>query len=404
MSSQTASDGLKIFLVACEESGDNLGAALMRTLASQTPHPIHFSGVGGNAMAAQGLQSLFPIGELAIVGIDAVLKKLPMILRRIRETSSAAIAASPDAVVIIDSPDFTHRVARKIRAAMPQVPIVDYVSPSVWAWRSGRAKAMRGYVDHVLALLPFEPAAHGRLGGPPCTYVGHPLTEMVSDLRPNAQEQAEREDPPPRLLVLPGSRSNEVKRLLAPFGDALRLVQERFRDLEVVVPTVPHLVDRVKEAAVQWPGSPRIVLAPNEKWAAFRSARAALAASGTVTLELAMSGIPTVVAYKVSLLEEVVARTFIQTPSIVLANLVLGENVMPELIQRDATGERLAAALIPLLERSPPRERQLAAFRRIDDIMEVGRAVPSARAAEIVLATISQAKSPLGQVSPAGVR
>lgn len=404
MNSPDAGNVLKVYLVACEESGDNLGAALMRTLAASTPQPIQFSGVGGDAMIAHGLKSLFPVGELAIVGIDAVLKKLPLILRRIRETAAAAIAVRPDIVVIIDSPDFTHRVARKIRMAMPQVPIIDYVSPSVWAWRPGRAKAMRAYVDHVLALLPFEPAAHGRLGGPTCTYVGHPLVEMVSTLRPNALEQAQRENSPPRLLVLPGSRTNEVKRLLKPFGDALRLVRERFRDLDVVVPTVPHVAERVNEAVSQWPGSTRIVSAANEKWAAFRTARAALAASGTVTLELAMSGIPTVVAYKVSLLEEMVARGAIRTPSVVLANLVLGDNVMPELLQRDATGERLAAALIPLLEQSPLRERQLAAFRRIDEIMEVGRAVPSARASEIVLATALQAKSPLGPMPPGSVR
>jgi lipid-A-disaccharide synthase len=396
--------GLTLYLVATEESGDNLGAALMRSLAGQATVPIRFAGVGGAAMAAQGLHSLFPIGELAIVGIDAVVKKLPLILRRIRETAAAARAASPDAVIIIDSPDFTHRVARKIRASLPHVPIIDYVSPSVWAWRPGRAKAMRNYVDHVLALLPFEPAAHAKLGGPACTYVGHPLTEMIQTLRPDAREQALRDGSPRRLLVLPGSRSNEVRRLLTPFGDALRLLCERHPDIEVVVPTVPHVAERVRGAVAKWPGSPRLVLDPAEKWAAFRSARAALAASGTVTLELALAGIPTVVAYKVSLLEELVARIAINTPSIVLANLVLGENVMPELLQRDATGERLAAAVLPLLDHSRQRERQLAAFRRLDGIMEIGHATPSARAADLVLAAVSNAKTVLGPASSAGVR
>jgi lipid-A-disaccharide synthase len=396
--------GLKVFLVACEESGDNLGAALMRSLANQAGVPIQFAGVGGGAMAAQGLQSLFPIGELAIVGIDAVIKKLPLILRRIRETADAARTASPDVVLIIDSPDFTHRVARRIRASMPHVPIIDYVSPSVWAWRPGRARAMRGYVDHVLALLPFEPAAHARLGGPPCTYVGHPLTELITMLRPDAREQALRDGSPRRLLVLPGSRTSEVKRLLAPFGDALRLVHERFPDLDVVVPTVPHVAERVRDAIAYWPGSPRLVLDPAEKWAAFRSARAALAASGTVTLELAVAGVPTVVSYKISLLEELVGHLFVRTPSIVLANLVLGDNVMPEVVQRNATGERLAAALIPLIDQSPQREAQLAAFHRIDSILEIGRAVPSIRAAELVLAAISNAKTSLGPASSAGVR
>jgi len=404
MTGAAGNAGLNVFVVACEDSGDNLGASLMLALTARASGSIRFSGVGGHAMAEQGLKSLFPIGELAIVGFDAVIKKLPMILRRIRETVVAVKAAAPDVLVIIDSPDFTHRVARKVRKIMPGLPIIDYVSPSIWAWRPGRAKVMRGYVDHVLALLPFEPAAHARLGGPACTYVGHPLIETISRMRPSASEQSQRDGSPPRLLVLPGSRSNEVRRLLEPFGDAVRLIRERHRDLEVIVPTVPHVADRVKDAVARWPGSVRIVLEAEEKWAAFRSARAALAASGTVTLELAMAGVPTVVAYRVSLFEEMIIRGLIQTQTIVLANLVLGENVMPELHQRDVTGERLAATVIPLLERSPQRERQLAAFRRIDDLMQVGRAIPSARAADIVLAVAIQAKTPLGPTASDGVR
>ncbi len=384
MNSAAAGGELKVFLVACEESGDILGAALMRALA--TRRPVRFAGVGGAAMAAQGLHSLFPIGALAVVGIDAVLRKLPMFLRRIRQTAQAVVAARPDVLVIIDSPDFTHRVARRVRSAVPDLPIIDYVSPSVWAWRPGRARAMRGYVDHVLALLPFEPAAHARLGGPACTYVGHPLSEAVDQLRPNAKERARREAEPPQLLLLPGSRTGEVTRLLATFGQALQRVHERCGALEVVLPTVPRLAQRVKEATAGWTTPPRVVVTPEEKWAAFRSARAALAASGTVTLELALAGVPTVVAYKVSLLEELVARIAIRTPSIVLANLVLGENVMPELLQRDATPERLAAALIPLIADGPERDRQLDAFSRLDRIMEIGSAPPSARAADIVVA------------------
>ena len=193
----------RVFLIATEESGDRLGAALMRALRERTGGRISYAGVGGHDMEREGIRSLFPIDDLAIVGIDAVIAKLPMILRRIRETAAAAIAANPDMLVIIDSPDFTHRVARKVRAAAPHIAIVDYVSPSVWAWRPGRARAMRRYVDHVLALLPFEPAAHECLGGPPCTYVGHPVTEVSERLRPNAKEQARRDADPPLVLVLP---------------------------------------------------------------------------------------------------------------------------------------------------------------------------------------------------------
>jgi lipid-A-disaccharide synthase len=400
MTSGPAGRPLKVFLVACEDSGDALGAALMQGLATRAGRPVTFAGVGGHAMADQGLHSLFPIGDLAIVGIDAVLKKLPMILRHIRETAAAVLANRPDVLVIIDSPDFTHRVARKVRAASAQLPIINYVSPSVWAWRPRRARAMRRYVDHVLALLPFEPAAHMQLGGPACSYVGHPLSEIVTKLRPGTEEQRRRDSSPPVLLVLPGSRSGEVTRLLGPFGDAVHLVAERVGPVDVVVPTVPRLALRVSDAVKSWSVRARVVIEVEEKWAAFRMARAALAASGTVTLELALAAIPTVVAYKVSLLEEMIARFAIRTPSIVLANLVLAENVMPEILQRAATPERLAEALVPLLQSSSQRERQLAAFQRIDAIMDIGRAVPSARAADIVLAAASKGRAAVATAAP----
>jgi lipid-A-disaccharide synthase len=382
----------RVFLIATEESGDRLGAALMRSLRERTGGRISYAGVGGHDMEREGIRSLFPIDDLAIVGIDAVIAKLPMILRRIRETAAAAIAANTVMLVIIVSPDLTHRVARKVRAAAPHIAIVDYVSPSVWAWRPGRARAMRRYVDHVLALLPFEPAAHERLGGPPCTYVGHPVTEVSERLRPNAKEQARRDADPPLVLVLPGSRSGEVRRMLPVFGEAVRLAAKS-APLEIVLPTVPHLAERVAEATAGWQLRPRIVVDQEEKWAAFRNARAALAASGTVTLELAVAGVPTIVAYKISLLEELVARLMIKTHTVVLANLVLGENVMPETLQRAATAESLAAALVSVAKPSDQRQRQLAAFRKIDDIMSIGREAPAAVAADIVLRVLDRTAS-----------
>src|ERR1051326_4141250 len=233
----TARD-LTVHLVAAEESGDRLGAALMRALAQRCGAKIRFAGVGGHEMNATGIASLFPIDDLAIFGFLAIPQRLPMILRRIRQAASAITAARPDALVIIDSPDFTHRVARRVRAAAPHIPIVDYVSPSVWAWRPGRARAMRAYVDHVLAILPFEPEVMRKLGGPDTTYVGHPLGEQVEDLRPDAAELARRHADPPVVLVLPGSRRAEIRRLLGPFAAALELVRQRAGGLELVLPTV----------------------------------------------------------------------------------------------------------------------------------------------------------------------
>jgi lipid-A-disaccharide synthase len=372
-------------LVAGEESGDRLGAALMRALKARGSGTSRFVGVGGREMAEEGLDSLFPIKDLAIIGFAAIPRQLPLILARIRETARLVLASAPDALVIIDSPDFTHRVARKVRAAAPSIPIIDYVSPSVWAWRPGRARAMRAYVDHVLALLPFEPQVHRRLGGPPCTYVGHPLLEELSQLRPNAEEANRRLAEPPLVLVLPGSRGAEIRRLLNIFGRTLAIVAARREPPEIILPTLPHLREHVETAVADWPVRPRIVVDMNEKLAAFRRARAALAKSGTVTLELALAGVPMAAAYKVPLIEELVAWALLNVPSAILPNLVLGENVIPEYLQRMCTPQNLADALIPLMADSPERTRQIDAFARLDATMDAGAASPSVRAAEIVL-------------------
>lgn len=379
--------GPHVFLVVGEESGDLLGAALIAALRRATGGQVRFSGVGGAHMAEEGVQSLFPLGELAIMGFAAIVGSLPNILARIAQTADAVVAAEPDVLVIIDSPEFTHRVARRVRARAPQIPIVDYVCPSVWAWRPGRAKAMRAYVDQVLALLPFEPAAMARLGGPPTDYVGHPLSERVAELRPNADEARRRISDPPILLVLPGSRSGEIRRMTKMFGDTLALLAARTGPFEAVVPAVPRLVGAVRAAVASWPVPVRIVTETDGKRAAFRQARAALTKSGTSTLELALAGVPMVGAYRVSTVEAVVARLLVKSPSAILANLVLGENVVPEFLQWHCSPEKLAAALEPLLSDSPERQYQLAAFARLDGIMEVGAALPSDRAASLILRT-----------------
>jgi lipid-A-disaccharide synthase len=375
-----------IYIVAAEESADALGAALARSLAA-SGGDVKLSGVGGRAMAAAGIASPFSIGEFSLFGYLAIPQRLPRILRRMRQIVDAIVAARPDALVIIDSPELTHRIARRVRARAPAIPILDYVSPSIWAWRPGRARAMRAYVDCVLAILPFEPAAHLRLGGPPCFYVGHPLIERVAELRPDAAEVARRRADPPVLLLLPGSRASEIRRLLAIFGAAIERVGKAAGPIELVLPTVPHLEAQIREGAAAWSVTPRIVVDAAEKWAAFRQARAALAASGTVTLELALAGVPTVAAYRLPLIEEVILRLSLpQTAlhSVILANLVIGENVIPEFLQRACTPDNLAQALLPLLSDTPLRQRQTEAFGRLDEIMTLGTA-PSAKAAAIVL-------------------
>jgi len=389
-----ATDGVarKIFLIATEESGDRLGAQLMKVLRQRLGGAVRFEGVGGRAMAGEGLVSLFPIEELSIVGLSAVVKQLPAILRRIRNTADVVLQASPDILVIIDSPDFTHRVAKRVRARDLSIPIVDYVSPSVWAWRSGRARAMRRYIDHVLALLPFEPEAYRRLHGPPCSYVGHPLIEQLGQLRPGADEQKRRDGQPPVLLVLPGSRRSEIRHHMAVFGETLGLLRAQEVPFELILPTMPHLQDAVTEGVKGWPVQPRIVVGEQEKRAAFRIAHAAFAKSGTTTLELAISGVPMVGAYIAGSVEAWIVQRAIRTSSVILANLVIGENVVPEFIQRDCTAAKMAPALRELLTDSPLRRRQTEAFAGIDGIMSTGNQSPSIRAADIVLATLRKSR------------
>jgi lipid-A-disaccharide synthase len=390
----TAGMERRVFLIATEESGDRLGANLMKVLRQRLGDAVRFEGVGGRAMAREGLESLFPIEELSIIGLAAVVKDLPKILGLIKETAIAVTEAAPDVLVIIDSPDFTHRVAKRVRAKDPRLPIVDYVSPSVWAWRPGRARAMLKYVDHVLALLPFEPEAYRRLHGPPCTYVCHPLTEQLSSLRPNADEATRRAGSPPVLLVLPGSRRSEIRHHMAVFGQAVARLQEQGAGFELMLPTMPHLQEAVVDAVKGWPVQPQVVIGEQDKRAAFRIAHAALAKSGTVTLELALAGVPMVTGYRVGAMEAWILRRAIKVNSVILANLVIGQNVIPEFLQEDCTPEKLSQALREVMSDSDLRRKQLEGFAKIDDIMSTGNQPPSVRAADIVLATMHKARRP----------
>ncbi len=389
----------RIFLVAGEASGDQLGGGLMRALQKSAPEtPFEFLGVGGPAMTEAGLASLFPLADIAVNGILPVLARLPSLLRRLDQTAAAVIAEKPDALVIIDSPDFTHRVARRCRGLLPDMPIIDYVSPTVWAWRQGRARQMRAYIDHVLALLPFEPEAYRRLQGPPCSYVGHPLVERASELKPGSEDLKRRAGEPPLLVILPGSRHSEIARLMPVFGQTLERLVAEAGAVEAVLPAVSHLAPEIDHHIAHWPIKPRMVRTEAEKYASFRQARAALAASGTVTLELALAEVPQIVAYRVSPAEAWL-RPLIKVPSIVLPNLILGENAVPEFLQEDCTAEKLAAALAALLEdgqeNGQARQRQLGVFPRIARrLLLPGGESPSDRAAALVGEIIAARANP----------
>ncbi len=395
-----ASD-LRLFLIAGEHSGDALGGKLMAAINGRFKARVRYLGVGGEAMEREGLVSQFPLEEVAVMGPLSILRRLPRIVRRVYGTVDAVIAAEPNAVVIIDSPEFTHPIAKRIRKRRPEIPIIDYVSPTVWAWRPGRARKMSRYVDHVLALLPFEPEAHERLGGPRCSYVGHPLIERLDWLRaldPTPLRERLQIDPGrPVLVVLPGSRSSEVGRLMEPFGDTLRVLLERGIVPQVLIPTVPSMRTHIKSHLNGWPLQPHLIEGEEDKYRAFKLAQAALAASGTVTLELALAGTPMVVAYRVDPVASPILRRLIKAPTTVLANLVLGENAFPEFHQEASTPENLASAVAPLLADTPARRAQLAALARIPERLMIDGPNPSEAAADIVLRYAERGRQPFSR-------
>ena len=377
----------RIFIIAGELSGDDLGARLIKALRAHYGNTVMFRGIGGPAMAAQGLDSLFPMDELSVMGFSAVLARLPRLLARIDETTQAAIAFRPDALVIIDSPDFTHRVARQLRKRARHIPVINYVPPSVWAWRPGRAPKMRAYVDRALALLPFEPAAFARLQGPLTHFVGHPLTDEINLVRPRPGER--RALPPggetghiANLLLLPGSRRSEIDKLLATAGATIDELGRILPQLQVRILAVDHLAKLIAARTRHWSPMPDIVL-PHQKSKALRTAHAALAASGTATLELALAGVPTIVMYRLDFFMKILRwldRWFniFTVSSIALPNLVLDARAMPEYIDRDVTPDRLATALLPLLADTPVRRTQLEAFSRLEAMLATPARGPAA--------------------------
>ena len=371
-----------IYIVIGEESGDQLGARAVIAIKEALDGQVAFAGLAGERMQAEGLTSLFPLGDIAVMGLINIIKQYPALYRRGIEVVDNIRATKPDLLLIIDSPEFTHAVAKRVRKQRPDLPIINYVSPSVWAWRPGRAKKMAAYVDHLLALLPFEVKAHQELGGPPCSYVGHPLIERLDVLRPSLGERENLDAPV--LLVLPGSRRSEVGRLMGEFGQVVEKAKDKHPDLRIILPAVGHVRDLIDEGLKNWQVKPEIVEGEAEKFAAFRQAHAALAASGTVTLELGLAGIPMVVAYKVDWLMGRLKFLF-KAHSFVLTNLVLGENAIPEFLDDDANANTLCAHLLPLLSESEARAEQLSALQQLDRRMQLPQGTPSGQVARIIL-------------------
>lgn len=350
-------------------------------------------GVGGRHLQALGLAPLFDAGDIALMGFSAVLRDLPRLARRIGATARAIVAAKPDCLITIDNPDFTLRVARRVRAADPSIPIVHYICPSVWAWRPGRAAAMKPYVDHILCILPFEPRELERLGGPPGTFVGHRLTGDAGVCAAAVAQATPRDLSAGRgktLLLLPGSRRSEVSRMIEPFGETVSILRARGHRLRLVLPTVPHVAKLVESSVAGWEQKPEIVADAAGKWHAFGEADAALAASGTVSLELALAGVPLVSCYKLDPLARI-AQRLITTWSASLPNLIADRTVVSEFYNQYVRPAWLARHLEALFEDTALRRWQKDGFAEVSRRLATERPAGE-MAAKIVLERIANSE------------
>lgn len=377
---------MRVFVIAGEASGDKLGGALMAGLSELAPG-MEWRGIGGEEMCGQGLDSLFPMEELSVMGLMEVLPKYRHLKRRIAETAEAVVEMAPDALITIDSPDFCLRVARLAKEKRPDLKVIHYVAPSVWAWRPGRAAKMAQVVDHVLALLPFEPP-YMEAVGMSCDFVGHPV--VAEPRAVEAEAAAFREThmidaDQPLALCLPGSRRGEVKRLGPRFDEALMQLRDREPGLRVVLPTVRGVAPMVREMTARWPVAPIVVESSEDKRAAFAAADIALAASGTVSLELAANRVPMVIAYDANFISWHVIWRMLRIDTVTLVNLVSDTRVIPEFLGPDCKPRAISAKMLELLEDDASRGEQFAVMEETMRRLGEGGEAPGLRAARSVL-------------------
>lgn len=375
-----------VYIVAAEPSGDQLGAMLIKALREETGGALRMAGVGGPAMTEAGLQSLFDPADLALLGIFEVIPKAAMVLRRVRETVDDIEARLPDVLVTIDSWGFTGRIHERLEKRRSRITRVRYAAPQVWAWRPGRARQLARWIHHLMTLLPFEPAyftGHGL----PATWVGHPVLECGADKGDAARFRREHGIAANDMVlcVLPGSRKSEIGRLLGVFGETVRRLAARVPRLRVVIPTVPNVEAKVRAGVAGWPGAPVVVSGTQARWDAFAASRAALAASGTVSLELALAGVPHVIAYRVNPLSALVVRWLIRTRFANLVNVLLDRAAIPERLQGDCRAEVLMRDVLRLMADDDLRARMQADFKDALSKLSPGEVPPSRMAARTVL-------------------
>jgi len=399
---------LKIAVIAGEESGDLLAADLIKAARIALDAPIDLIGVGGRHLSELGLKSLFPLEDIALIGLAQILKKMPTLLKHIHQTVSAIVASKPDCLLIVDAPDFTHRVAAKVRKKLPSLPIIQYVAPSVWAWRPERAQQMRAFIDHLLVILPFEVDVLRELNGPPATYIGHPLlfNESIIQTRHTQKTRVTNTKEPPCLVVLPGSRRSEIQSLMPLFGETVSLLQQRLPNLQVMLPTLPHLYHEVQARAKDWRFMPNIVTDLREKMRSFSRADVALAASGTVSLELSLCQVPMVACYKADWFAKHFILPKVTIWSASLPNIIADSPFIPEYYNEFIRPPLLARQLQRHMIDGAPRQAQLEGFDTILQKMQNPlhsdpQATSGTRAAKILLDLIFDKRRGFAQLSDA---
>lgn len=364
---------IKIAIIAGEESGDLLGADLIRALAKRTGRAVELIGVGGSHLESLGLKTVFNPNDIALMGLGEVIAKVPRLLKHIGSLSRLICKENPDCLIVIDNPDFTHRVAKKVKAVNPNIPIIKYVAPSVWVWRPQRAASMAKYIDHVLVILPFEKQLMAELGGPPSTYVGHRLVgdENIRTVQAKRFHRSSKSMNEPLLLILPGSRRYEIEKLMPIFGEAAAALKCDLPKLRLILPTVERIANRVKDLAKDWEIPPTIVTTPELKWQAYADADVAMAASGTVSLELALCSIPMVLCYKVDIFSKMFLLPKIKIWSAALPNIIADEPIVPEMFNEALRSSMLVHQIKYLLKDGPARLAQLEGFEKVKTTMAI---------------------------------
>lgn len=384
---------LKIYLIAGEPSGDALGARLMRALKAKTKNNVEFFGVGGDTMEKEGMTSLFDISELAIMGLCEVIPSIPKVLKRIKQTVNDIVKIHPDIVITIDSWSFGSRVQKKLRALKLGIPQVHYVAPQVWAWKKKRARTMYKYVDHLLTLLPQEPKYFTPYGLD-TTFVGHPVIEspVVNGDETKFRQKYQIAADNKIICLLPGSRHNEVARLLPTFLEAATILKQQHPELFFVIPTVKTVAARVKEM-IKTSSLPILVVESEEdRHNAMSAATAAIAASGTVALELAIANVPHIIGYKVAPLTAVLAKKFLHIQFVNLSNILIGREIVPELLQDNCQPATIVHYINRFLEKDNLYRYQQEGFKKVQTVLGLGEQKPSERAADVILELIKKNK------------